>query len=222
MSEFKIAERFISINGEAARAGEPAVFIRFAGCNLECGYCDTKWANEADVTYETLSDEEIYDYIKRTGITNVTLTGGEPLVVENIDRLLLMLSLDEELNIEIETNGSVDIAEFKALTDRISYTLDYKLPDSGMEDQMYTGNYNYVDKNDSVKFVVSSLKDLDRAREIIYTYGLTEKTKVFISPVWSRINPGDIVDYMLEYSMNNVKLQLQLHKLIWGADERGV
>lgn len=222
MSEYKIAERFISINGEAARAGEPAVFIRFAGCNLECGYCDTKWANEENLTYETLSEEEIYDYIKRTGITNVTLTGGEPLVVDNIDRLLLMLSLDEELNIEIETNGSVDIAEFKALTDKISYTLDYKLPDSGMEDQMYTGNYNYIDKNDSVKFVVSSLKDLDRAREIIYTYGLVEKTRVFLSPVWGRIDPCDIVDYMLEYNMNNVKLQLQLHKIIWGADERGV
>lgn len=222
MGKYKIAERFVSINGEAAKSGEPACFIRFAGCNLNCGYCDTGWANKDDTPYEMLSEDEIYDYIKRTGITNVTITGGEPLIAEDIDRLLLILSLDEDLNIEVETNGSVDIAEFKALTDRISYTLDYKLPDSGMEDRMYTGNYNYVDKNDSVKFVVSSVKDMDRAREIIYTYGLTEKTRVYLSPVWGRINPADIVDYMLEYNMNSVKLQLQIHKLIWGENERGV
>ena len=222
MAKYKIAERFVSINGESKKAGEPAVFIRFAGCNLDCAYCDTKWANEADVPYEILSGEEIYDYIKRTGIANVTLTGGEPLMIEDIDRLLLMLSVDDELNVEVETNGSVEIAEFKALSDRISYTLDYKLPGSGMEEQMYIGNYNYIDKNDSVKFVVSSEGDLDRAREVIYTYGLIEKTNVFLSPAWGKINPEDIVDYMLSYNMNQVKLQLQLHKLIWGADERGV
>ena len=81
MAKFKVAERFVSINGESVKAGELAVFIRFTGCNLNCSYCDTKWANEADAPYEELTDEEIYDYIKRTGVRNVTLTGGDKINV---------------------------------------------------------------------------------------------------------------------------------------------
>ncbi len=222
MAVYKVAERFVSINGESLRAGEIAVFIRFAGCNLNCGYCDTKWANAEDTEYESLSKEEIYDYIKRTEITNVTLTGGEPLVQDGIDELLLTLAMDETLHIEVETNGSVDIAEFKALTDRISYTLDYKLPDSGMEASMCLSNYNYIDKKDVVKFVAGSPADLQRAREIMYTYGLDVKTNVYISPVFGKLEPADIVDFMLENNMNGIRLQLQMHKLIWSPETRGV
>lgn len=222
MSKYKVVERFVSINGEGRKAGEPAVFIRFAGCNLNCSYCDTRWANDKDVSYEELTENEIYDYIKRTEIKNVTLTGGEPLMVDDIDKLLLILSLDDSIAVEVETNGSVDIAEFKALTDNISYTLDYKLPGSGMEDSMCISNYNYIDKNDTVKFVVSSKQDLSRALEIIYTYALCEKANVYLSPAFGRIEPEEIVDFMLENNMNNVKLQLQLHKFIWDADMRGV
>ena len=222
MAQFKVAERFVSINGESARAGELAVFIRFAGYNLNCGYCDTKWANEKDTEYELLSDEELISYIKRTEIKNVTLTGGEPLIQEDIDELLLKLSLEEDIRVEVETNGSIDIAEFKAVADGISYTLDYKLPGSGCEDKMCISNYNYVDKNDAVKFVVGSIKDLDRAREVIYTYGLDVKTRVYISPVFGSIELEDIVDYMIENNMNDVKLQLQMHKIIWDSETRGV
>lgn len=222
MAVYKVAERFVSINGESLRAGEIAVFIRFAGCNLNCGYCDTKWANAEDTEYESLSKEEIYDYVKRTEITNVTLTGGEPLVQDGIDELLLTLAMDETLHIEVETNGSVDIAEFKALTDRISYTLDYKLPDSGMEASMCLSNYNYIDKKDVVKFVAGSPADLQRAREIMYTYGLDVKTNVYISPVFGKLEPADIVDFMLENNMNGIRLQLQMHKLIWSPETRGV
>lgn len=222
MSKYKVVERFVSINGEGRKAGEPAVFIRFAGCNLNCSYCDTRWANDKDVSYEELTENEIYDYIKRTEIKNVTLTGGEPLMVDDIDKLLLILSLDDSIAVEVETNGSVDIAEFKALTDNISYTLDYKLPGSGMEDSMCISNYNYINKNDTVKFVVSSKQDLSRALEIIYTYALCEKANVYLSPAFGRIEPEEIVDFMLENNMNNVKLQLQLHKFIWDADMRGV
>ncbi len=222
MSKYKVVERFVSINGEGRKAGEPAVFIRFAGCNLNCSYCDTRWANDKEVSYEELSENEIYDYIKRTEIKNVTLTGGEPLMVDDIDKLLLILSLDDSIAVEVETNGSVDIAEFKALTDKISYTLDYKLPGSGMEESMCISNYNYIDKNDTVKFVVSSKQDLSRALEIIYTYALCEKANVYLSPAFGRIEPEEIVDFMLENNMNNVKLQLQLHKFIWDTDMRGV
>jgi 7-carboxy-7-deazaguanine synthase len=222
MGKFKVAERFVSINGESRKAGELAVFIRFAGCNLNCSYCDTAWANEEKTPYEILSEEEIYDYIKRTGVRNVTLTGGEPLIQEDIDRLILMLSLDEDLSVEVETNGSIDIAEFKALTDNVSYTLDYKLPGSGMEDSVCFSNYNYIDKNDAVKFVAGSIEDLEKAKEIIYGYVLDDRTNVYISPVFGKITPEEIVDFMIENEMNKVKLQLQLHKYIWEPDTRGV
>ncbi len=222
MAKYKVVERFVSINGEGRKAGELAVFIRFAGCNLNCSYCDTKWANEKDVPYEEFTEEELYDYIKRTEIKNVTLTGGEPLIIEDIDKLLLSLSLDDELNVEVETNGSVDIAEFKALTDRISYTLDYKLGGSGMEHAMCISNYNYINKNDTVKFVVGSQRDLESAYEVIETYGLCEKAKVYLSPVFGQIAPEEIVDFMIEHNMNGVRLQLQLHKFIWEPDMRGV
>ena len=87
---------------------------------------------------------------------------------------------------------------------------------------MCISNYNYVDKNDAVKFVVGSIKDLDRAREVIYTYGLDVKTRVYISPVFGSIELEDIVDYMIENNMNDVKLQLQMHKIIWDPETRGV
>ncbi len=114
MSTYRVVERFISINGEAARAGELAVFIRFAGCNLDCGYCDTKWANEPGVDYQELTEDELVDYVRRTEVKNVTLTGGEPLIQKDIDKLLLAFALEDDIRVEIETNGSVDIAEFKA------------------------------------------------------------------------------------------------------------
>ena len=222
MSKYKIAERFVSINGESLKAGELAVFIRFAGCNLNCSYCDTSWANKPDTQYEELTEDDIYEYIKRTGVKNVTITGGEPLIQDDIDKLLLMLSLDDELEVEVETNGSIDIAEFKALTDRVAFTLDYKLPDSGMEDSVCFSNYNYVDKKDAVKFVAGSVKDLERARDIIRECGLDIKTNPYISPVFGKIEPEEIVDFMIENEMNDVRLQLQLHKYIWEPDTKGV
>ena len=85
---FRVAEKFISINGEGSRAGELAVFLRFCGCNLNCGYCDTRWANTSDVKYELISAEELVAYVKSTGVKNVTLTGGEPLLQTNIAYLI--------------------------------------------------------------------------------------------------------------------------------------
>ena len=123
----KVVEKFVSINGEGSKAGQLAVFIRFAGCNLDCVYCDTKWANEEDVSYSEMSKEEIYEYIKSTGVRNITVTGGEPLLQDGIYEFLEYLSLDKELSVEIETNGSVDISLFKKIDNTPSFTMDYKL-----------------------------------------------------------------------------------------------
>ena len=222
MSKFKVVEKFVSINGEAQAAGELACFIRFAGCNLCCSYCDTKWANEANAPYEILSEEELYEYIKETGVKNITLTGGEPLIQENIGRLLRLLGKDKELRIEIETNGSVNIDDYISLGDNIAFTLDYKLPGSLMDQYMCMDNYKYIRPCDTVKFVVSHESDLYVAKKIIQEYKLCEKSKVYLSSSFKKIEPAHIVQFMIDNNMNGVRLQLQMHKYIWEPDRKGV
>ncbi len=218
----KLVEKFISINGEGSKAGQLAVFIRFAGCNLDCIYCDTKWANDKDVLYVEMSKEEIYKYIKDVGIKNVTITGGEPLLQEDIYDLLEYLSLDKDLFVEVETNGSVDILPFKEIKNTPSFTMDYKLSYSKMEEKMCFRNLEILDKRDLVKFVVASQEDLSRTKELIYKYDLIQKTKVYISPVFGVIEPVEIVEWMINNKLNGVNFQMQLHKIIWDPEKKGV
>lgn len=220
--EYKVVEKFVSINGEGQLAGRLAVFIRFAGCNLKCSYCDTSWANEKDVSCDVMNSEDIYAYIKSTGIKNVTLTGGEPLRQSGIKELLMRLSKDKELHIEIETNGSILLNNFMDLDNAISFTMDYKLPSSGMETMMALENFKYLGLKDTVKFVSGSYEDLQRAKEIIDDYGLINKTKIYISPVFGKIELNEIVDFMIQNKLNGVNLQVQLHKIIWDPNKRGV
>ncbi len=221
MAEFHIAERFVSINGEAAHAGELAVFLRFTGCNLNCSYCDTAWANAQDAPYTVYTTQELCDYVKGTGVKNVTLTGGEPLLQKDLPELLAELHA-LGVRTEIETNGSMPIAELAKTASRPAFTLDYKCPSSGMEDAMLTKNYLYLTKEDCVKFVVGSVQDLERAKEIIDAHHLTERCRVYFSPVFGKIDPKEIVSFMQANCMNGVRLQLQLHKFIWHPEERGV
>ncbi len=221
MYTYNVAEKFTSINGEGRRAGQTAVFIRFKGCNLNCSYCDTKWANCKDCPCEKLTAKDILDYILDSGIKNVTLTGGEPLLQENVRELINLLG-ENSLSVEIETNGSADISIYQNDKFRPIFTLDYKLPSSGMESHMLTENYKYLQKNDTVKFVSGSRADLECALEIIRKYGLAEKCAVYISPVFGEIEPAEIVDFMLENKLNGVNLQLQMHKFIWDPNMRGV
>ena len=222
MATYSVVEKFVSINGEGTKAGQLAVFVRFAGCNLDCNYCDTKWANKHDVKFDTLTEFEIYDYIKSTGVTNVTLTGGEPLLRDNIENLLRILSSDKSLYVEIETNGSIDLMPYRDISENVSFTLDYKLPGSGMEKYMNLDNYEDLRSKDTVKFVVSHKEDLDKARKIIEEHKLTEKCSVYFSPVFGRIEPVDIVNYMIEHKMNKVNMQLQMHKIIWDPEMKAV
>lgn len=222
MAKFEVVEKFVSINGEGQKAGQLAVFIRFKGCNLNCGYCDTKWANEPSAPFVEMTEDEIYDYIKSTHVKNITLTGGEPLLRNDIDILLKRLAADDSLNVEIETNGSVLIEPFAGIDKRPSFTLDYKLGGSGMERFMKTENYKYLQKCDTVKFVVSSVSDLERAAEIISEYELDKKCGVYLSAVFGKIEPADIVDFMIDKKLNDVNLQLQMHKFIWDPNKRGV
>ena len=221
MSCFKVAEKFVSINGEGPRAGELAVFLRFCGCNLNCGYCDTRWANAVDVKYELASAEELVAYVKSTGVKNVTLTGGEPLLQKDIAYLIELLGASGA-EVEIETNGSVPLKNIVSLAPRPAVTADYKLPSSGMEKYMLTENFSYLTLQDAVKFVVGDKRDLARAEEIINEYGLNEKCRVYFSPVFGKINYEEITEFMKERKLNGARLQLQLHKIIWKPDTRGV
>lgn len=219
---YKVVETFISINGEGQHAGELALFIRFAGCNLNCNYCDTRWANQPDVVYQEMTETEIKALVTDSGVRNVTLTGGEPLLQPGMYQLLETMGSLPDIRIEIETNGSVDIEPYMTLIRRPAFTLDYKLPGSGMEAGMNTENYRYLTKEDTVKFVISDKADLTRAREIIEQYQLEGQCGIYYSPVFGRIRPAEIVDDMIEHRLNGVHMQLQMHKFIWDPEQRGV
>ena len=218
---FEVAESFVSINGESTRAGELAVFIRFKGCNLNCSYCDTKWANETNAEYKNMSVNEICAFVKNTGVKNVTLTGGEPLLQNDVENLIEAL-ISQGNRVEIETNGSISLEKFALLKNRPVFTMDHKLPSSNMEKYMCLENFEFLNEHDTVKFVSGSIEDLKKAEEIMKKYNLVKKCHVYISPVFGRINPADIVDFMIKRNLNGVRVQLQLHKFIWEPDRRGV
>lgn len=222
MAEYEVVEIFESINGEGPFAGQLAVFVRFKGCNLSCTYCDTAWANEKNAVSSLMTEEEIYRRVKETGITNVTLTGGEPLLRPEILTLLRHFSKDRSLNVEIETNGSIDLQMVKELPSPPSVTMDYKLPGSKMEADMYLPNLSLLTKEDTVKFVCGSRTDLEKARQIMDSYSLTDKCRVYLSTVFGSLDLKEVVDYMKVNQMNGVTLQLQLHKIIWEPEARGV
>ncbi len=216
-----VVEKFVSINGEGTRAGELSAFIRFKGCNLCCSYCDTKWANRPDAESEQYTADELCDWAKGTGIRNVTLTGGEPLL-QNELFVLTDLLIQNGMSVEIETNGSVSVKELSQRECRPVFTIDYKLPSSGMEENNDVSNFSLLCEKDTVKFVSGSMNDLERAAEIIDKYSLLGKCNVYISPVFGKIDPQDIVEFMKAERLNGVRLQLQLHKFIWATEERGV
>lgn len=221
-SIYKVVETFVSINGEGAKSGALALFIRFQGCNLNCNYCDTEWANKDDAPYTEMTADEIIERVKMSNVKNVTLTGGEPLIQRDIDILINRLTDETDCRIEIETNGTRSIKKWDVRSDKLCFTLDYKLPGSGVSSDTDTDNYNYLSTGDTVKFVCSDESDLDAARSIIDKYSLVCKCNVFLSPVFGRIEPAFMVDYMVKHKMNDVRLQLQLHKFIWDPEERGV
>ena len=215
-----VNEIFNSIDGEGIRAGELATFIRLSGCNMRCSYCDTLYALNPN-SGEELDIDEIIQRVEKYKTKNVTLTGGEPLLQDNINDLINIL-IDHGYSVEIETNGSVDIAPFINGMNRPIFTLDYKLPGSNMENKMNLNNYQYLTKVDVVKFVIGDLEDLNRTKQIIDKYDLSNNVKVYFSPVFDKIEPSVIVDYMIKHHLNNITLQLQLHKFIWDVNKRGV
>lgn len=215
----KFAEKFISINGEGKNAGELAVFLRFSGCNLRCSYCDTMWVNEENCEVFDYTLSEIIEYIRNSGAKHVTITGGEPLLQENVEILFEAIhSLN--INVEIETNGSVDLSKFIQNTPFVSFTMDYKMPSSLMEQHMFLENLSILRKTDTLKLVCGSNEDLSKILEIIPL--ASKDVPIFISPSFTEIEPCEIVDFIIKNKLSRVKMQLQMHKFIWSPEERGV
>lgn len=210
----KVIEIFKSIDGEGIRAGYPTTFIRLAGCNLRCNYCDTKYSYENE-KFKEMTPMQIYTQVYKLGGRRITLTGGEPLIHNDI-KLLVDLLTCKGYEINIETNGSVAITPY--LLKNTIITMDYKCEGSGMENKMLLDNISKLRKQDVLKFVVSDKNDLDTVQRI---YSNTKAT-VYVSPVFGRIEPKQIVEYMLEHNMENCRVQVQLHKIIWNPDQRGV
>ena len=223
MSEYKVAEVFASINGEGVRAGQLAVFVRFCGCNLNCLNCDTTWANPPDAPGTIYETDRLVREVRKYGIRNVTVTGGEPLLNRQIgDFFRALTEADPGIRIEVETNGSISPEPFLKEFPAITWTMDYKLPGSGMESRMDPEAFRLLRPCDTVKFVVGSREDLLRATEVTASLHLTERCHVFYSPVFGRIDPEEIVEFMKEFRQNEVTLQLQMHKVIWDPNARGV
>lgn len=218
---FEVVEIFESINGEGPKAGELSVFVRLKGCNLNCSYCDTAWANGKDAEATYMTTEEILETLEGFGIKNVTLTGGEPMEKKGVFSLIMVL-VDHGYQVEVETNGSVDITEYALLADIVRFTIDYKLPGSGMEDKMLVSNFLSFGEKNVIKFVVSDRVDLERAYEVCTGELRESRCQIYLSPAFGKIKPEEIVDFMKEKRWDKARLQLQLHKIIWEPEKRGV
>ena len=231
-----VAERFVSVNGEGRAAGKLAAFIRFTGCNLACSYCDTMWANApvAADRAERVSVADLVAWACETRVECVTLTGGEPALQPELPSLVCALlaepgPLERGLRVEIETNGAADLRELAQLREAcaslpgsLTFTVDWKLPASGMEDRMLRENFALLDARDTVKFVCGGEGDLARMLEVSRELGLPNRVPVYLSPVFGRLDPARIVDFMQENNLTWATAQLQLHKIIWPGVEKGV
>ncbi len=225
----KIVEIFDSIDGEGLRAGKTATFIRLAGCNLRCSYCDTLYAlfgEDEPCEYTEMSVDEVLSKAN-TAFGRVTLTGGEPLLCdESADLVNKLTALGVEVN--IETNGAVDIAEFsKKLddTDNMFYTIDYKLPSSKMTDKMLWKNFESLRSCDVVKFVVGSEEDVSVMKQVMEKLLKHYDTMphIYAGVVFGAYEPGKLVEnIMSEPIFKDIVFQLQIHKIIWNPDKRGV
>jgi 7-carboxy-7-deazaguanine synthase len=211
----RINEIYYSIQGEGTKAGEPCVFVRFTYCNLRCTYCDTKYAFYDG---KEMSIDDIIDEVKNFNCNLVEITGGEPLVQKE-DCLELMKKLcDLNYNVMIETGGSISISEIDR---RVKIIMDLKCPSSGMEKKNLYDNINYLKSNDELKFVIGNREDYNWSKEIIKKYSLEEKCIILFSPVFDKIQPVEIVNWILKDNLK-VRFQLQLHKYIWHPQTKGV
>jgi len=209
----QVTEIFFSIQGEGSRAGRPCVFVRFTGCDLRCVYCDTAYAFHGG---RALSRAEILAEVARHPSRLVCLTGGEPMLQAELPELAQDL-LDRGYEVAVETHGQLPLHALPPAAVRIA---DVKTPGSGQ----VTTDLAYLEdlgSRDEVKFVICSEDDFRWSLDVIRSHGLEGRVEVLLSPSHGEVDPRDLARWMLENGVQ-ARLNLQIHKVLWGADARGV
>jgi 7-carboxy-7-deazaguanine synthase len=213
MDKLLVNELFASIQGEGTRAGLPCVFVRLSGCNLRCRYCDTLYARENGGREMTV--DEVICAVAGYKPRLVEVTGGEPLL-QIACRALLKRLLQEGYEVLLETNGSMDLSGVDPAVVKI---VDFKCPSSGESDSMLWTNIRHLTPRDEVKFVIGDRGDYEWARGLIQREHLADRCVLLFSPVFGEMEPRMLAEWILGDALP-VRLQLQLHKIIWG-EERG-
>jgi 7-carboxy-7-deazaguanine synthase len=208
----RISEIFFSLQGESKTVGLPTVFVRLTGCPLRCAYCDTAYAFTGG---EWMSLDDVITKVRSYPAGHVCVTGGEPLAQKACLPLLKRLC-DEGLSVSLETSGAMDVAEVDSRVDRV---MDLKTPDSGESDKNRLSNLQHLRANDELKFVVCSREDYEWARDMLREHKLNELCEVLFSPGFGQVKPSDLAEWVLQDGLP-VRMQVQLHKIIWG-DEPG-
>jgi len=210
-----VNEIFYSIQGESIHSGRPCIFVRLTGCNLRCSYCDTRYAYEQGVNMEIT---EIINRIAAHRCRLVEITGGEPLLQSQTPILIYRL-LENGYKVMLETNGSLDIS---SVDGRCIKIVDIKCPTSGESDKIDLGNLKRLGSKDQVKFVIGDRSDYKYAKVTMDSISPDfPEEQILFSPVSGGITPSQLAEWILEDSLN-VRLHLQLHKIIWPDRERGV
>lgn len=208
----RVSEIFYSLQGESTRAGLPTVFIRLTGCPLRCGYCDTDYAFSGG---ETMTLAAILEAAARYDPRYVCVTGGEPLAQKNCLPLLSALC-DRAYSVSLETSGALDISGVDA---RVSRIVDIKTPGSGEVEKNRWENLDHLRATDEIKFVLCDEADYRWAVEVLKKHALHQRCTVLFSPAWGLLEPRLLAEWILRDRLP-VRFQIQLHKLLWGA-ERG-
>jgi 7-carboxy-7-deazaguanine synthase len=223
-----IVEIFQSLEGEGTKAGFVTTFIRLFGCDLKCSWCDTKYSYEPAQPREYLKIIEIIARIKEYQNCHICLTGGEPLLhgENSIELIQALARLEAVVDLHVETNGAVDLGPFVKLRKqdfwvnrKLRFIMDYKLPSSGVTDRMVVGNFDLLLGQDEIKLVIADERDFFAALEVLQKWHF--RGQLLFSPVWGRMSPQRLATLLVERKMQNVKLNLPLHKIIWG-DRTGV
>ncbi len=208
-----VTEIFSSIQGESHWAGYPCTFVRLAGCNLDCSYCDTRYAREGGTP---MAAEAIARQVAREGLATVEVTGGEPLLQPGTIPLLEELSRSRR--VLLETNGSLPL---EGLPPKVCVVMDLKTPGSGMADSNRWENLALLKPTDEVKVVCADRSDYEWAREMLAEHDLPRRTRVSLSAVWGALDPAELARWLLADRLD-VRLQVQLHRILWPRAERGV
>ncbi len=210
----QITEIYKSIQGESTYAGLPCVFVRTTGCNLRCVWCDTEYAFYGG---QKMSLEEVLAKVAEFDCQLVEITGGEPLLQKEVPELARRL-LAAGYTVLVETSGERDVS---VLDPRVIKIMDLKCPGSGECEKNRWENLEFLTERDEVKFVIKDRRDYDWAVEVVKKYELEKKVRVLFSPVWGELEPETLARWILEDRLN-VRFQIQLHKVIWAPETRGV